>query len=219
VNWLVVVLASGLAVQVAHGQPVEEQDGARKYVRGGFGGGISNRVSADEATLGELGGTLNLEVDVGLRFRYVSFSWYSELTLREFSTIGSFYKRISKERGKEIAYGYLFGWLAGTSLIYSGPALTFYTKPKGLALFASAGIGPLLLIDPRDPDAASGYGQMLGVGLGNEKFRIAVRAIFSGPRQHRNLAGPDPTYYNVFVTVAFRKRQRKTSNNAAAPRH
>ena len=54
---------------------------------------------------------------------------------------------------------------------------------------------------------------MFGVGFGNEKGAIALRAILSRPDQHNDLATPDITYYNVFValegTFASKKKKNK----------
>ncbi len=177
----------------------------------GYGGGVSNRVSANPDDTGAFGGAAVVDGRLGIRLSdNIAASLYFHFTLRDGGTIGDTYEALFTNLD-ELTVPLLFvGWAAGTNILYGGPSVSWYSRRKTPALFLDGGGGGVILIDPSEPCATTGLGYSAGVGVQITKnIGLVVRAVASPESMHGNIGPGDRDYYSLALTLEQTIRPQK----------
>lgn len=135
---------------------------------------------------------------------------HGHLSLRNWSVIGDFYARVHEERGKDVVYGYLLGWLAGTGLLAAGPHLVF-RAPGDAQPWVSFGSSLLLAIDPREETdkAILGHGAHLAAGYDFGSAGVGVRVHWA-PTEAIVFRTNGPSVLAVMATIEWRSGGKAT---------
>jgi hypothetical protein len=199
----------------AHGQPgppppappppvVEEEP--KDVVRWGIGGGLSGTLGNPR----DVRGTAGLEVQYDRRIdRRVSWGIHTHLSLRNWKVIGDFYKSMSDCHGSECAYGYIFGWLAGTGLVGLGPEIMIHSASKS-GPFVTFGTSALISIDTRDEEekVVFAHAGHTAVGIDFGGGGIAVRGQYA-PSADFLLGSTGSPVFSLMATLEVRVKPKK----------
>lgn len=181
-------------------------------IRHSYGAGTSGTVSEkhDQAFM------VGIEVSSTLRVpeSVASFGVHGHLSIRNFGVIGDFYSGLSdvEATNGDKAYGYAFGWLAGTGFLAVGPELVIsprrFVKP-----WLSLGTSLFLAIDPREEtdEVIAGHAARVAVGYDFAvDAGISVRVNYAPADGAGVIGTTGPSVMMVMATIdvrSFKKRR------------
>jgi hypothetical protein len=168
--WLVLG-AIALSARGARAQPVYAEEIWRLSLGGGVSGTPSGPTSID--------GTFAIEAAADARVNpIISLGAHLHYSIRNWEVIGDYYRSSS---GINDAYGYAFGWIAGTGMIAVGPELVF-GEAKAARPWCSVGTSLFVYIDTRAPTDHVILGHAAAVAAGWDlpgRVGLSVRAQFA----------------------------------------
>ena len=133
---------------------------------------------------------------------------HAHLSLRNWAVIGDFYRRLDPKTS-DVAYGYLFGWLAGTGLLAAGPHIMFRARGDTQP-WVSIGTSLILAIDTREASdrAILGHAAHFGVGYDFDGVGLGIRVHWA-PANAILFGTTGPSVFSAMGTIEWRGFEKK----------
>lgn len=127
--------------------------------------------------------TVGIEAEKNIRSTdHALVGFHLHLSLRNWEVISDTYEDIndSESTAKDKSWGYVFGWLSGTSMLGAGWHLAFASREEARPWFA-VGTRIVLFIDTRDEEdkAAWAHAAHFAIGYDLGKIGIGIRTTWA----------------------------------------
>ena len=174
-------------------------------LRYAIGAGTSGTVREKHDLAFMLGAEVTIEHRIESIF---GIGGHAHLSIRNWAVIGDFYRRLDPKTS-EVAYGYVFGWLAGTGLLAAGPHLMFRARGDTQPWLA-IGTSLILAIDTREAsdEAILGHAAYFGAGYDLAGLGFGVRVHWA-PANAILFGTTGPSVFSAMGTIEWRGFEKK----------